>query len=215
MSWNWTTNKGGSGSAALMPHPSRATGPDTELGQAADASVKFVFEHYRWLLLILPIYAILAHGLAAAPLAAVLAIAVIAYNGILRLASGRSESWVTSRALYLRCVEIGLICIGFSLLYVKEGSFDDHRFYYDGFYAIFVALAALTAGRKGVFWSATVATLAVGIGQIMLTPSSPAFFSWDGIAYWISVALSVGTFGLYFIAIGLLAYLYTDFQRTA
>ena len=63
------------------------------MGQPADASVKFVFEHYRWLLLILPIYAILAHGLAAAPLAAVLAIAVIAYNGILRLASGRSESW--------------------------------------------------------------------------------------------------------------------------
>lgn len=181
------------------------------LARHATALVRLVVVHYRWLLMMIPLYALVAHGASAWPLAAGLVAAVAAYNTIASVAERRWPDWAASRALYLRCVEIGLICIGLSLLYLGGDSLESH-IYYDGFYAIFVALAGLSGRRKGVFYSAPLAALAVAVGQVMLAPEVPVIFSWAGIEYWVGVALYAGTFGLFFMAIGLLAHLASDFE---
>lgn len=175
------------------------------------ALAKLAVDHYRWLLLMIPLYALVAHGVSAWPLAVGLVAAVALYNMIASIAERRWSDWAASRALYLRCVEIGLICIGLSLLYLQGESLEN-QFYYDGFYAIFVALAGVSGGRKGVFYSAPLAALAVAVGQVMLAPEIPVILSWAGIEYWVSVFLYAGTFGLFFVAIGLLTYLASDFE---
>jgi signal transduction histidine kinase len=187
-----------------------ALNPATLIGRSL-AYARLAADHYRWLLLMIPAYAVLSFGSDGWPLAAGLAAIVIVYNMTFSMAKRRWSAWSESRALYLRCVEIGLVCIGLSLLHLRGGDLESH-FYHDGFYAIFVALAAVSTGRKGVFWSASLATLAVAVGQIMLAPEVPVILTWAGIEYWIGVILYSGTFGLLFMAVGLLAYLATDFQ---
>jgi signal transduction histidine kinase len=181
------------------------------LARHATALVRLVVAHYRWLLLMIPLYALVAHGASAWPLATGLVAAVAVYNTIASAAERRWPDWAASRALYLRCVEIGLICIGLSLLYLRGDSLENY-FYYDGFYAIFVALAGVSAGRRGVFYSAPLAASAVAVGQVMLAPEVPVIFSWAGLEYWVGVVLYAGTFGLFFMAIGLLVHLACDFE---
>ncbi|KPK80124.1 MAG: hypothetical protein AMS25_10005 [Gemmatimonas sp. SM23_52] len=202
----------GNGRAAVVPSAAAcAPAGFVFLASYVTALAKLAIDHYRWLLLLIPLYALVAHGMSAWPLAAGLAAAVALYNMIASVAERRWSDWAASRALYLRCVEIGLVCIGLSLLYLQGESLENH-FYYDGFYAIFVALAGVSGGRKGVFYSAPVAALAVAVGQVMLAPEIPVIFSWAGIEYWVSVVLYAGTFGLFFVAIGLLTYLASDFE---
>ncbi len=199
------------GSAALVS--SRATvtlfGP-TILDRAA-ALLQFAVSNYRWLLFAIPVYVVLTHGLAAWPLAASLAAAALSYNATFSLAEAHWPDWVASRTLYLRCIEIGLVCIGLSLLYGWSGGLEN-QFYYDGFYAVFVVLASSSAGRRGVFISSALAALAVFVGQAMLAPDVPVILTRAGIEFWISLLLYSGIFGLFFVAIGLLAHLATDFQ---
>ncbi len=213
MSWITSSDRG---DAALLLNDPMSVSGEAALRKLrfVTGPARFVFQQYRWLLLTLPIYALIVYGVAAWPLASVLAIAAILYTGLMGAASKRFHEWFSEHALYLRCVEIGLISIGASLLYMQNGSFSSYRFYYDGFYAIFVALAAISAGRTGVIWSGIAATIAVGVGQLMLAPAVPALFSISSIGYWLSVLLYTGTFGVFFMAVGLLARLSTDFRTT-
>ncbi|NIR45695.1 MAG: HAMP domain-containing histidine kinase [Gemmatimonadetes bacterium] len=172
-----------------------------------DAAVR----HYRWLLFTLPFYALAAAGTAAWPLAFSLAAAAFAYNTTLAIAERHWPDWVSSRTLYLRCIEIGLVCIGLSLTYLwSEGL--ENQFYYDAFYGVFVVLASLGTGRRGVFISAALATLAVAVGQAMLAPDLPLILTSAGAAYWFGVSIYSGTFGLFFLAIGLLTRLAAEGQ---
>jgi two-component system NtrC family sensor kinase len=163
-------------------------------------------QHYRWLLFTIPVYAVAAHGVAAWPLAASLAGAALVYNATFSLAITRWPAWVLGRTLYLRSIEIGMVCIGLSLVYVW-GEGLQSQFYYDAFYAVFVVLASLSTGRKGVFVSALLATLAVAVGQAMLAPAAPVILTRAGLEYWLSVALYSGIIGLFFVAVGLLAHM--------
>jgi hypothetical protein len=124
------------GTAALP----RSQADDAGFGLAAVARLavacsRFVADHYRWLLLMIPLYAISAHGMSAWPFAVALATAVVTYGTTLSIAERRWPDWVAERALYLRCTEIGLICIGLSLLYLRSENLEG-QFYYDGFYAM-------------------------------------------------------------------------------
>ncbi|HSG82511.1 MAG TPA: HAMP domain-containing sensor histidine kinase [Gemmatimonadota bacterium] len=168
-------------------------------------------QHYRWLLFTIPIYAVLAHGMAAWPLAASLAGAALVYNATFSLAITRWPAWASGRTLYLRCIEIGMVCIGLSLVYVW-GEGLQSQFYYDAFYAVFVVLASLSTGRRGVFISALLASLAVAVGQVMLAPAAPVILTRAGIEYWLSVLLYSGIIGLFFIAIGLLAHMARELE---
>jgi signal transduction histidine kinase len=172
--------------------------------------IDVITEHYRWLFLIIPLYALVTHGIAAWPLTSALAAAVVVYTTTLTAAERRWPDWIASRGLQLRCIEIGLICIGLSLLYLYTDSLE--TLYYDGFYAIFVALAGISAGRRGVLWSATLAAVAVAIGQVVVASEIPVIFTRLGLEFWIVVVLYSGTFGLFFMAIGLLANLASDFE---
>lgn len=202
----------GNGQAALTcSAAARAPAGFTLPARRATALVRLVVAHYRWLLMMIPLYALVAYGASAWPLATGLVAAVVVYNTIASIAEHRWPDWAASRALYLRCVEIGLICIGLSLLYLQGDSLKN-QFYYDGFYAIFVALAGMSAGRRGVFHSAPLAASAVAVGQLMLAPEVPVIFSWAGLEYWVGVVLYAGTFGLFFMAIGLLVHLACDFE---
>lgn len=170
-----------------------------------------LIDNYRWALMAIPLYVFAAGGISGWPLALGLGAAVVGYNRMYSLAELSWPTWTKCHALYLRCIEIGFACIGLSLLYIHNGELTDY-FYYDGFYALFVALAGVSFGRSGVFWSACVATLAVGVGQVMLAPDVPVIFTGAGLEYWAAAALYAATFGLFFLAIGLLAYLATSLR---
>jgi signal transduction histidine kinase len=199
------------GSAALIGSRASASLFGPTVLERVTSLFQFAVRNYRWLLFVIPVYVVLTHGIAAWPLAASLAAAALSYNATFSLAEAHWPDWVASRTLYLRCIEIGLVCIGLSLLYVWSGGLEN-QFYYDGFYAVFVVLASLSAGRRGVLISASLAALAVCVGQAMGAPDAPVILTAAGIEYWISVLIYSGTFGLFFVAIGSIAHLSTDFE---
>lgn len=158
---------------------------------------------YRWLFLMLPLYAGFAFGRSSWPMVAAFAVGIVVYNVTMGLAARRWPEWVRSRALFLRCVEIGLVCIGLSLIYLKGRYATLFEFYYDGFYAVPVIFAATAAGRRGLFWAVLAATAAVAFGQVVIAPDPGVV--WHGVDYWLGVGAYSGIYAAFFGTVGGLA----------
>ena len=112
-----------------------------------------LFTRYRWLLLLLPIYALVVNGAERWPLALVLGGAVIGYNGLISHAAKRRRYWLASRWLYLVPIEMALICFGISL--VHSGQTGDFSVFVLPVAVSCFAALALMANRYAITRSTT------------------------------------------------------------
>lgn len=170
----------------------------------------------RWLFLALPAYGALFLGREGWPLVAALAGGTVVYILTLDAAARRWPEWVRRHNLFLRLAEIGLACIALSLIYLKSSGrsiYDD--FYYDGFYAVFVILAAVAGGRRGAVVSAALATVAVIFGQVVQAPDAQVFWGPGALEYWGAVALYSLIYAGFFAAMAALALFAVEFQTRA
>ena len=181
----------------------RSTGAREAGGGAAG---RLLLDHYRWLLMALPPLVLLLKGAAAWPLAAALAMAAGSFMAARRIAERRWPDRAGHPSLYVRCSEIALIGLMLFLLYRDAGDIRGY-YYIDGFYAIFVALAGISLGRRGAFWCASAAALAVAAGRLTVALDVPSMLA--ATEYWIAVLSYAATYGLIFLAIGLLTHLAT------
>ncbi|MGH7546495.1 MAG: PAS domain-containing protein, partial [Gemmatimonadota bacterium] len=167
----------------------------------------------RWLFLLLPAYAFFFLGRAGLPLVAALAAGIVVYILTLEAAGRRWPEWLRQHALFVRLAEIGLACIALSLVYLKgsRGALTQD-FYYDGFYAVFVILAAVAGGRRGAIVSAALATLAVIFGQIVQAPDAQALWGPGALAYWGAIGLYSLIYAGFFAAMAALALFAVEFQ---
>jgi PAS domain S-box-containing protein len=168
----------------------------------------------RWLSLTVPAYGALALGRDGWPLVAALAGAVVAYVWTVRAAERRWPEWARRRALFLRLAEIGLACIALSLLYLESGKMPSAvaDFYYDGFYAVFVILAAVAAGRRGAVASVVLATLAVAYGQVVQMPAAAVLWGPGAGEVWAAVGGYALIYAAFFAVMATLARFAVEFQ---
>lgn len=167
----------------------------------------------RWLYLVLPAYGFVFLGRAGLPLVAALTAGIVVYILTLGAAGRRWPEWLQRHALFVRLAEIGLACIALSLVYLKGSRaalYED--FYYDGFYAVFVILAAVAGGRRGALAAAGLATLAVIFGQVVQAPDAQVFWGPGAFEYWSAVALYSLIYAGFFAAMAALALFAVEFQ---
>ncbi len=167
----------------------------------------------RWLFLAIPAYAAVYLGREGWPLVAALTAGTILYILTLEAASRRWPDWVDQHALFLRLAEIGIACIGLTLVYVSASETSVYEsFYYDGFYAVFVILATIVGGRRGAMAAVALATGAVAYGQVIQAPDTRALWGPGSVEYWASVAAYSLIYGAFFAALAALARFGVEFQ---
>ena len=198
-----------SGRGASVSTPDRDTYGTFGMGQLRRlvfSPARMMAEHHRWLLLLVPLYALAVGGQSAWVLAVGLSASFIAYNVAVSIAKQRRPLWVAKSEVSLRCVEIALIYMAH--LSLREESLNSHYFL-TSMYMLFVILAALGTGRRGAFWTASCAALAATIYHTVTFYEDPIIISLAGINYsagadyWIVIALYAATLWCVYLGVGL------------
>jgi signal transduction histidine kinase len=160
-----------------------------------------IASHYRWFLLLVPLYALALGGARALPLAIGTAAAATLYSSVMAAAERRWPDRLARHDLFFRCFEIILICVGLSLI---PGQGADGPLYQAGIYTAFVVFAAVGLGPRAVGWPATCAAAGVGIGITLIAAQDPAVMTSMGSEYLASAALFTVALWLSLLAIGLI-----------
>jgi len=177
-----------------------------ELRRLVSSPARMMADHHRWLLLLVPLYALAVSGQSAWVIALGLSTSFTAYNVAVSVAKRRRRLWVASKEVPLRCIEIALIYM--AVLSLREESLNSHYFL-TSMYLLFVTLAALGTGGRGAFWTASSAALAATVYHTATFYADPIIVSLSGIDYsagadyWIVVALYATTLWCVYLGVGL------------
>ncbi len=183
-----------------------------QLGQRVTRFTDLLADNHRWLLLLVPVYALAVGGQAAWRLAVVLASVILLYTGVITAAEEHWPDWAQSRAIYLRCGEIAFVCL--ALVWLPVEDLNSH-FYLASIYALLVSLAAIRIGREGVAWTATSAALAVVTYLAVITYNDSLLMAVAGGAYWSALVLYSVSLWLIYLGIGLVSSTTRDKQDIA
>ncbi len=187
---------------ALIPRKSAIHHPTgiRLLRQRVASFTNLVADNHRWLLLLVPVYALAVGGQAVWRLAVGLTAVILLYHAVISAAEEHWADWARSRAIHLRCGEIAFVYL--ALVWLPVEGLNSH-FYLASIYALFVSLAAIRTGREGTVWTATSAALAVAAYLVVVAYDDPLLIAVAGGVYWSAVVLYSVSLWLLYLGIGL------------